>query len=726
MNVLAIFSYRPNLSAVEYLGIGLFSLINLLWIGFAFSVPAAFVFDGITLFVILSIALSILIRRRDNFGDIVGHIILGYKDVLVLFLMLAGTFAAYISLSDMADFTVVTIGNNDVYNYASLADFLLSRDRFEGRIGAVDLIAFIKDDVFGAFALLALTSYISKSAPIISSIVPMVTACAVIAFSVYLITSKIYKLQRTVAFALGVFSITGSLFAYSSLQYFLSQILSTACLLLLIYNFMNRSINNEKIDYKRIFIELVIYFSIILYIYPIAILTNIVAISVLIVIEHVSRTIQTTGANGLARSIRGVFWLGLFMVGVGAGVGLVATERTYVAISKFQQFSTPNAAGWQLNNIRPAILAGLFAWPPKIFGPWTVLEFVALASVLICAVYAAIKLKLTARRRFIVLMPLTLFIVFVIFYTVLLIRYSDSYQQWKFASTYVVIFAFAIPASFLAFFQMQENLLVRRISQVSFFILVTVQVGLLVSTWQLLPAPRGFAELQSIDSLESVHQVIIDFPEYSERMLTSNFIRSKALAFTGPTYFGNIQETSNLNDGDFILRRADSGCYQHADSILIKGGFNLSKMRHPYVPVGHLIDFSSDSDCFGSMGLGGQEAWGRWTVGKSAKIAMGIDIEPNLSVSVKLVVQPFLVEGVLSTQKVVFVINGILRSEVVLQRSDAVEIILPISQEVAEEGAIEIEMSLPNATSPAAMSISEDTRELAIGLLSMELIADHK
>jgi hypothetical protein len=112
----------------------------------------------------------------------------------------------------------------------------------------------------------------------------------------------------------------------------------------------------------------------------------------------------------------------------------------------------------------------------------------------------------------------------------------------------------------------------------------------------------------------------------------------------------------------------------------------------------------------------------RWTVGKSALIAMRVPEGGSWQLLLRVV--PFL-HGPHTRQRIGVEINGLLISERVFEGGglgDPVPLIVPIPPDrVADDGLVRIRLTLPDAASPASLGLNGDPRRLGVALIDARL-----
>ena len=109
------------------------------------------------------------------------------------------------------------------------------------------------------------------------------------------------------------------------------------------------------------------------------------------------------------------------------------------------------------------------------------------------------------------------------------------------------------------------------------------------------------------------------------------------------------------------------------------------------------------------------EAWGNWSEGGSA--TMLLPIPADKPKSLKLQVRAFVHEKH-PRQDVEIWINGLLQKKVSLTDFESNQIDIPLPASVMGREYFKLELKMINPTSPRALGIGEDDRQLGVGAIS--------
>jgi hypothetical protein len=118
------------------------------------------------------------------------------------------------------------------------------------------------------------------------------------------------------------------------------------------------------------------------------------------------------------------------------------------------------------------------------------------------------------------------------------------------------------------------------------------------------------------------------------------------------------------------------------------------------------------------LGWSLSEPWGTWSEGNQAELTLELNSGSN---ELEFLLNAFIVPNY-PEQRVMVKINGeYIKTEVFIKREGNI-LTLNIPDDIkAEGGIVKIEFELPDAATPKSLGINEDTRTLAIGLISMEV-----
>ena len=152
-----------------------------------------------------------------------------------------------------------------------------------------------------------------------------------------------------------------------------------------------------------------------------------------------------------------------------------------------------------------------------------------------------------------------------------------------------------------------------------------------------------------------------------------------------------------------------------------KQGFDRAVVETlPIAPLGETIGFQSIVDPNGKflgVGWSAPESWGRWSEGQEA--TLGFRVPGEKSLKVRLELTPFAPPN--HPQRVALFADGQSVGEWRFDAHKEETLLIDLPSETARKGYVILKFSLPDAVSPAALGLSEDTRRLGVGLVSLRV-----
>jgi hypothetical protein len=716
------------ISIVEQFGIGLITVFIFSWYNFEFGQPARELFQGMLIVTLTPLAGLIIYRkalmsnnfflymRRSRF-----EIELCFAFTLYIFLILLYFFHSAAN----GNLPIQIVGNNDIHSYVANADFLLNRDRVVQQIGNTDFNIFPKSDVFGAFIFLALSAFIPNDSAIHVTFMPMAIACGAAAAAVFGISRKIFLLDRTTSLLLGFYILCNVVFQYICFNYFLSQIMACAALLLSVYLILETFVHRPA-RVKTSFLALItaLHTIAMIFIYPVMALPHFILLTLLGCVALSLSTIESDASKSplllMATAILKCMLASTLATAV--SILLFAPERFLISVVRTLRLAVPNIAGWPLQPVGPLALLGYpVAWPPKSPGLETFIEWIFLFILIGLGTSEIVRSAQAIRSKQAQAISMGLFTLLSTGYLLIAYIYGSSYQQWKFAGSYTVLFSFCVPAAFLAGVKVFSTNKVFGAAKILFAGVVLAQFGYVNSKWQFVRFSAKFESLSGIDEITSSNSLYIDLPAYADRMLAANFVKTKVITFHGETYYGSGSRLDDLKPGTLALRQNSEHCFKTPDVIKLKGGFFLTTDILPTMALGDLVQFDKPDNCLYTEGVSDHEPWGAWTESRHVRLAFQLANPPQIDLGLTIKVQPFLFSGKIGHQRVVISVNG---SHVFTEEISApgpVDLSMQIPKQLVSTDMINITIELPNATSPASLSRSSDTRLLGLGLISLML-----
>ncbi|WP_445945040.1 DUF7024 domain-containing protein [Rhizobium sp. CB3060] len=134
------------------------------------------------------------------------------------------------------------------------------------------------------------------------------------------------------------------------------------------------------------------------------------------------------------------------------------------------------------------------------------------------------------------------------------------------------------------------------------------------------------------------------------------------------------------------------------------------------------VSFGLDNRCLKITGFSGQEAWGRWTNGNTASLRATCECDlTKRATNIVLKAGTYLVPGKVEHQRIIFRVNGSAPQTIVMNSMDKKDVVVAAPGNPANPSLLDIEMELPDATSPAQAGSSDD-RLLGLAISSFSIV----
>lgn len=467
-------------------------------------------------------------------------------------------------------------GNLDVFNYLNLSGQLLNPSQvsylklFEREGMAVQV------DSFGSVALLAFVGALT-TAPLYTVVAPTLLLLAFLfGLTIFQFAKKVIGGSTSLSWLVALQFLMMPLFQYILLNIFFSQMLSSLALLLAIQIVLAGS-RGQTVG--QLAFRLGPLFGIMLLTYWATFFVNIVlTFSLMILIFFIQKS--RPFSEYLYKIL---IPLGLLLT---AGLGVCFPERTF-SLFRMLLFISNVKAGWSLQYISPLSLIGLNTGKNVSFAANL---FEIFGSIVI---FAGVLLWLLRRlvHRYSWSHPKTsLLVTFSGSWLVYNIAYwhfgAASYNQWKFATFYPMLFSFIIAFLFLEWllFAMKG-----RVAQSCFFIalglmaIVTIQYQADSMTFKIDPIIQ---DISVIDDFLEVQTIIVGSLPTSESMLVPQFIRTKRIRFANYTFYPQLKSRADLADGEraALLTLAD-GKFDTSD-VLMRFANKYVLLKNPFKYLG--------------------------------------------------------------------------------------------------------------------------------------------
>jgi hypothetical protein len=473
---------------------------------------------------------------------------------LVLFAATAGLFAfQHQAMFDRGHMTVISLGNNDIANYAPEADHIRSSGLDEqGAIAGFNLGSRARDDVFGAYSFLTLGSVVTGKPAWRLEMPAMLAALFLCVQAMYWMVRRFSTLGRLSACLIALAACITFASVYVEAQYFLSQVIGMAVaggLLMLALEGVGAS------DWRTTLrsagaaacLGLCLMFT-----YP-----HMLFLSVPLLV----------GIAFLA-ALRMPLWSrhSLELVGRAAAMAAVAVVVPLVlspsrfAESLHRTFAlSESTAGWSLPLMSPAEAIGFQRhWNAG----HAVGEWLASAAVLVVPLLAALWLWRGRRGRagpYVACLA-----VVAASYEVVYLRYGLSYSQWKwitfFQPLYIVAAAVPVAAALLALGRWRRVLrpaaLALSILVPAALVAVDIHNDRVMAKYEFI-VEQTVADLQPALRQRGIRALNINLKPFWETMWASYFATlagTRRISIQSQSYYKTTPATE-----EWTLRRADDG-----------------------------------------------------------------------------------------------------------------------------------------------------------------------
>ena len=700
--------------------VGFFLASASAWKAFEAGIKLGIVYRGLLFtalaFIILRLALA---RRRPTRRDGIA-IWRALGPDLVTFCACSASYAGLVH-SNLApgELAWPTILNADIFVYMKAAGYLGLFPGGTVAIGAMNLRDFAQHDVFGAFGLVTFGRFVLRTSWSDLPLSTMGLAIGLIGMAAGRCCRTLFDLGLPTSILLALVLVTGPLFQYVALNYFLGQmlfvgVLTTSSLWLV----EEQPFGGRAVLAKALGLSLAA--ACLLLCYDVWTFQFVAITSGLLSTLCFLRPAQRWRDRLTAAVLSGLSSLVL------AGASLFATSPSRLAgvASKLASFSVPNAAGWPLPFIDPGLLLGLpVAWrgmdDPKIAATGTMASAVLLLATVGIASAKLDRSRQSLGRKVV----LALFCLTAAAYLVVWATFGETYQQWKFASTLPLGFGFAVTATVIHLLCLDLPPLRAAAAGAGAALFLTVCVVLNVSIAReafaatLAHLPKSLKALTTVDKDPGNEPVYVDIDDFYPRMAALALINKKPLTFAGRSQFGPGSEPPKSMPYLIVHASCDPG---EGSPIYRVDAVNPGDL--PIIPLNRTISVSQDiSGCLQMVGFGDPEPWGRRSVGRHASIRF--DCGCNLAAGdIEIVLKaggPDL-SDLPKPQVAYMAVDDAEPKAFSLSAANSGELIVPVPPRGNSRSRIDLEIDLPDAASrPGAAP--DDGKLFGLSLVSLEI-----
>jgi hypothetical protein len=602
---------------------------------------------------------------------------------------------------------MVTRGNNDIAYYVAVTqEYLNSGFRNSGHVAGITLNHVAKTGLF--FTPIALITFIACGLGLAAwqvAMPAMILAGGLAILSITRLVRLFFKDQKThLAFGIASLVLMSSFMSYIFVNGFFGQVLSISVSSLILVNVMEFVYSNKP--GKLLLGEATLLVILSIFTYP----NLLFAIYVLAI---------GFGCLVLVLNKRKLKFLSCCQYFAALSVGtILSIPFIPVAIGMIRSISVANA-GWPIAPMNPL---GMFVWP-ELIGSATAPLFqgVLWTSLFLFIILAFIRGQIPRNEKIQAGLFAALSIVGTIAVITIRNRGFADYSAWKLMSYAIpLIFAAVLPV-FIFGFQYGKILLIFSLGVVSMSSLVT---------WNGIPATgtytnRDMINLSKMHIITNLKALNVDLSPYFETMASVSILKGPKLYLNSISYL----PTSINGDACTLVRRGNlkykfmkplNATYGLASNIA--GSCNSRTLN---IELGEIIKVTGSQKFSLGEGWSTPESWGTWSDGEKASLEMQIDSRYPNGLTLSLDSSTLLSAShqslrvdVLANEIKVGVINYSLADNRRI-RSFAI----PPQALETNPGTLQIVFAIHGAVSPKSLGLSNDPRQLGIGLVSIELSA---
>ena len=603
---------------------------------------------------------------------------------------------------------MVTKGNNDIAYYVAIAgEFLKSGFTNSNHLAGVDLNLAAK--VTPYFTPDAIISFIAASFHIEVWQAAMPASILGLSFSALALA----RLTQTVFSELNIFRsmlistivLLTPVVSYVFNHFFLGQVFALGISALVLSNLIDFFWNNHK---SRILLfEIGSLFVLSLFTYPAFLIPFIFAALFFVCASH-GISFRTVRIPGMIRY--------LFAILCGAAISLPYIPYAY----RMSQTLKDDVFGWPLP---PFNSLGMFVWPDllgyKMPVIWIICSWLPIAAL----IFLILK-QFTAQK------PLNYRIIYLISFLIIFIfafiqfngEGYEAYRSWKLIS-------------FIAPLALTLMLAVVSVTTPVNKIAIAFMLGLVLTGSAANWAPRqpgvqftgqDLEDLAQNKKISNLATLNIDLNPFFETMAVSSIISKPVLFFNSTSYLSTSQ-----NPTACTLVRRDNLRYTNIQPLNLTYGVVASEKEgcDPVsleVSPGEVVYMDSTASPQYWEGWGNPEDWGTWTIEPKAQIPLTLKDFSPIDASLNLSSKAFL-SSTHKTLTCIISVNGVkLKSHKydLANNGKTIRVTVPKELLFKNQGKIIFDLEIQNPNSPKNLGLSEDARNLGIGLFSFSVTQD--
>ena len=551
----------------------------------------------------------------------------------------------------------------------------------------------------------------------------MIGVMALIGVVVASLTQRAFALSRATSIAIAAVMISGPLFRYTSGNYFLSQLMGSLVLLLLLSRTLAVVGDNRPKGWAAVAASFAPHYILIYYLYPVLVVIAVGLQVILVAGIGVLPTLRGQEAKEVG-SMRAMVteW------GIGISIGLVVVAavdpvhfeemvRRIFLLSKFH-------AGWPLALISPAAIIGLpvgLEVTTQTAQIASTIAFLAVSTVIgyWYVVRGADRGPVAGRVLFLIAV-----LVFAV-YSAYFCLTGASYQQWKLATYLPLLMSFAWWGA--CFTTMRATIKSERVfAMATLSLCACVVVGNLLNYAIRQPPMRTFsasyANLRALDVTGNGADLYVRMSSFAGTFFPVYFVRHRTLHLLSDSYYPKENlDLANVSPAWPLLVEGKECKPETAWTTTVVGVGCLHR-QPPTLEFG--LDYRLSEPlpvAIEAEGLSVQEVLGRWSDGDRVAFRLSASRADLSNAPVGFVnfqFHPY--AGRRGSQRVALTWGGRHAEEVVDQLRTFSLPYVRDDWNGADVQAMTITMDLPDATSPNSVDPGlHDARKLAIKFITM-------
>ena len=654
------------------------------------------------LYMLLGVITLILLFKRNN----IQNALVALKTLALASLVGVWQFLPGIVKSNPsgAGLNMIVHVNNDVASYAEWTnEFLKSGFHSDGHLASIDLNSFALTTAYhGPTTLIALVASVFHL-PTWQVMLPVIgIGIAISTLSLNRLIQAFFPTAGELkALILSATIMMTSLLTYVQLNYFLGEVLALAVSAIMISNVI------EFVQYpksrKILLVEVIALVVLGFYTYP-ALLLPLMILSFIFMLTL--WLVQYKFSHILAL-------MSYFAAGI---VGLIASLPYASTAIRLMKELSDGHFGWSLPPLNPG---NILLFPDTIGSGLNSSMTVVIwlfTTTLLCYFFFVSPLNSKQKR-------LPLFVCFSVAISVIVVTLARNqgfaaYDSWKLiAYTYPIFLAAALPFIFLQ----------RKHATTIVMIMFVMSISSSILLWNTSTptfVSHDLASLAKNRNLERLKTLNVQIDPNFETMAAANIIKGPVVYLNSVSYYPVSSDQNSctlvhLNNSLFPFVERLNSTYGLASTLK-----NACSAKEVGVKFGNVLMYNSTHLTPNGTGWSPPEAWGTWTVEKSASLKIPINLKQRSDLHLQLISSAFL-GSTGRFQTVEVLVNSVLvgRANYSSAENEALRT-FKISRNLLKIGEqdLQIQFKVSSPMSPKALGISSDPRMLGLGLISVRII----